>query len=485
MSGLFYVAVTKSGALTQIDLGTLSILSFLSSTILLLTGLALPIALTKFTSERLGKNQLEDAASAQRTIVKMVLALSVTGLVVTVLLSEKLSQLLFGSLVHTHLVILMLIYTFFFGIMDLCNSTLQALYLFGKISIVILLFIFVSRITALLLSLFHLGLAGVLMGYIAGSLVALAIAISYIRGKLPKTTHRTSLKPILKFSLPLFLSNLTLLIINWADVVIVTFVTSDYSVTGIYYIVINSISVLSILWIPTTTTIFPVLSAKHGIERPEDIANIIRISSRFLIYIVLPCCVSLAAVSSTALTFFYGSSYVPGAMPLAILSIAKMLIAFYSLMTTGLSAMGKTTEVLKNNVVLAILTVVMLFALVPFLETVGAALTRLARQIIALALIFYVFRKEVRVELDKEALWKGSVATSAIIPVLLILDSTLTSRFTVLQTLSIEVLVAVSIYMTLLYLLRALNKQDFQLLEQAFPKSLTKYVRALEKLTVR
>jgi len=56
---LFYMIVTKTNVLTQTDIGTLSILSFLASTFSLLTLLALPTALTKFISEKLGKNQTE------------------------------------------------------------------------------------------------------------------------------------------------------------------------------------------------------------------------------------------------------------------------------------------------------------------------------------------------------------------------------------------------------------------------------------------
>jgi len=143
--GLFYIAVTKTNALTQTDIGALSILSFLSSTIILITGLALPTALTKFASEKLGKNQTEEAASVQKTVTKTVLALSLTGFITLILFSNQLSQFLLGSSIHANLIILMLVYTLFFSIITLFKSTLQALYLFGKMATVTLIFIIVSR----------------------------------------------------------------------------------------------------------------------------------------------------------------------------------------------------------------------------------------------------------------------------------------------------------------------------------------------------
>jgi len=483
--GLFYIAVTKTNALTQTDIGALSILSFLSSTIILITGLALPTALTKFASEKLGKNQLEEAASVQKTVIKTVLALSIIGFAIAILLSNQLSQYLLGSSIYTHLIVLMLIYTLFFSIIGLCNSTLQALYLFGKMATVTLTFIIISRTTAVALAMLHMGLEGVVIGYITGSTAALITALAFIRGKLPKTTHNTSLKPILKFSFPLLLSSLTLLVLNWADVIIVTATTLDYSLTGVYYIALNSVTVLSILWIPITTTIFPALSAKHGLKKPEDVTNILKTSSRYLIYIILPSCLGLAAISPTALTFFYGQSYMPGAIPLSILSVASIIIALYSLFTTALTAIGKTTQILKINILLALSTVTILITIVPFLQTIGAALTRLITQIIGITLAFYILQKEIPVQIDKEALWKSTLASTAIIPLLLIFEATISKNLPITQTLIIEILTAASIYALSLYILKALKSQDFELLRQALPNALTKYINLIEKIITR
>jgi O-antigen/teichoic acid export membrane protein len=483
--GLFYIAVTKTNALTQTDIGALSILSFLSSTIVLLTGLALPTALTKFTSEKMGKNQLEEAASIQKTVTKAVLTLSITGFIIAILLSNQLSQYLLGSSIYAHLITLMLVYTLFFSIITLYSSTLQALYLFGKMATVTLIFIIISRTTAVTLALLHMGLEGVIIGYVTGSIAALITALAFIRGKLPKTKHNASLKPILKFSLPLLLSSLTLLILNRADILIITAVTSDYSLTGIYYIALNSVTVLSILWIPITTTIFPALSAKHGLKKPEDVTNILKTSSRYLIYIILPSCLGLAAISPTALAFFYGPSYTPGAIPLSILSVATIIMALYSLFTTALTAVGKTTQILKINVILALSTVTILIAIVPLLQTIGAALARLITQLIGITLAFYILQKEIPVKIDKEALWKSTLASTAIIPPLLIFEATISKTLPITQTLIIEILTAVSIYAFSLYILKALKTQDFELLRQALPNAVTKYINLIEKIIVR
>jgi O-antigen/teichoic acid export membrane protein len=483
--GLFYIVVTQTNALTQTDIGTLSILSFLASTFALLTMLALPTAITKFTSEKLGKNQHGEATAIQKTVTKTVLTLSIAGFTVAALSSQLLSQYLLNNPEYTILLILNFAYAFLSNITSLCQSTLQALYLFGKMATISITFIASSRIVAIALALLNMGATGVIIGYIIGSIMAITLAINFLRGKLPKTTENMPLKPLLYFSFPLFLSSITMLVLTWADVVIINSLTGDYSITGVYYIVINSVGILSILYLPMMTTIFPVLSAHHGLKRPESISDIVRTTSRIIIYIILPSCIGLAIIAPTALTFFYGSGYAEGATPLTILSITTIIIALHSLFSTTLTATGKTGQILKINVAAAVSTLLSLVALVPLLETTGAALARLTTQTIATALAAYALSKEIKIHLDKEALWKAALATTATIPLLLTLELVIGARLTTTQTLITEILTAAAIYAIALYILKALKNQDFELLKQAFPKPLTKYLNFLQRIIVR
>jgi stage V sporulation protein B len=482
---LFYMIVTKTNVLTQTDIGTLSILSFLSSTFSLLTMISLPTALTKFTSEKLGKNQHGEAASIQKTVTKTVVILSIAGFAVAALSSQVLSQFLWNNPEYMILLILNFIFAALSNITSLSTSILQALSLFGKMATITITFIVTSRIVAIALALLNMGTTGVIIGHIVGSIIALTVAIGFLRGKLPKTTKNMPLKPLLRFSFPLFLTAITGLVLQWADIVIITSLTGDYSLTGVYSIAISSVGTLTILYTPMMTTIFPALSARHGLEKPESISNILKITSRYIIYIILPSCVGLAIIAPTALTFFYGAAYAKGALSLAILSIRTIIMALCALFTTTLTATGKTGQILKNNTIAAIAAIITLLALVPLLETTGAAIARLTTQTLALALAAYALQKEIKINLDKEALWKSAIATTATIPLLLTLELTISPRLTTTQTLILEVLTAVIIYAFALYILKALKNQDFELLKQALPKPLTKYLNILERIIVR
>jgi len=236
---------------------------------------------------------------------------------------------------------------------------------------------------------------------------------------------------------------------------------------------------------PMMTTIFPALSTHHGLKKPETISNILKTTSRIIIYIIFPSCIGLAIIAPTALTFFYGAGYAKGATPLAILSITTIIIALNSLFSTTLTATGKTGQILKINVAAAITTILTLIALVPLLETTGAALARLTTQTIALTLAVYALSKEIKIHLDKEALWKSALATTATVPLLITLELTVSTKLTTTQALITEILTAATIYAFALYILKALKNQDFELLKQAFPKPLTKYLNILQRIIVR
>lgn len=481
---LFYIFVTKTGTLTQTDLGVLSILTFLTTTFSDLTRLALPTALTKFASENLGKNQLEEAAAIQKTVTRTMLVLSIIGLVIMAIVSGPLSQYFWITPTYAPIIILMATYGSLFNLILLYKSGLQALRLFGKMATITLIFSISSRTIAAILALLHLGVLGVSIGYISGAVIALSAAIIFFYHRLPRPNDNAPLRPILHFSLPLFFSQIVILVLHWADTVILASMTSNYALVGIYYIVVRSIQVLSIIWIPITVTIFPVLSARYGLHDPKSIGNILRDSSRYLLYMLFPVCLGLALIAPTALTLFYGPSYTPGATPLAILSIASIILALYSLFTATIIAIGKTKDVLKIDTVSALLSIALLIVLVPFLEATGAALTRLIVQMISLMLAIYVLRRHIKVQLDKEAAWKSFVASTATIPFLIALESTLCAKIPAIQVFTIEILVAACIYLFSLYILKALNSQDFKLLRQASPRFLSKYISLLEKILV-
>jgi len=64
------------------------------------------------------------------------------------------------------------------------------------------------------------------------------------------------------------------------------------------------------------------------------------------------------------------------------------------------------------------------------------------------------------------------------------IESAISTKIPTIQVLTIEILAAASTYLLALYILKALKSPDFELLKQASPKFLTKYIKILENIIV-
>jgi O-antigen/teichoic acid export membrane protein len=477
---LFYVIVTKINLLSPEEVGILSVLTVISG-VITLSSLNLPTALTKYVSEFIGKNQPQNAVSVQQTIKKITIILSFSGLLIFTLISIPLSQYFWGTNENALLIILISISSFFGNLIVLYRSGLSALHLFGKMALVTIIQITTSRIISILLVFLGLGIFGVTIGYIIGYLIGFIAAFSFLHGKLPSTKSKFAIKPIMSFSLPLFISSIANFILNQVDVLILASITLNFFQVGIYSVVTKSLSSLQIIIQPVAVTIFPTIAAIYGFQN-EKIKFVIEKTSRYLFYTIIPTCIVLIVIGSTALEVFYGPEYASGAISFAILSFTTILLAFYTLFITALTAIGKTRQVLTINLISAFSVLTLLISLIPLFNSIGAATARLFSQLIGLILTIYISHKYLKISIDKEAMWKSAVASIATVPILIILQLIFASFLSVICMFILELSLAVFTYIVLLYILKALNDQDFVLLKHYFPKQLSRIVDLFQRI---
>ena len=482
---LFYVIVAKTNALSPEDLGILSILSFIAST-LTISQLNLPNAITKFMSEHLGKGEPEKAAALQRKITILITIVSLMSFIIASVFSSQLSQYFWGTTEKSALIILISFDALFLNLIVFFQSILRVFGLFDKIAIGTLIYVISGRIIAIFLTLLNFGIIGVLFGYIVGSILGLLTLIIFSHNQLPNPIAKISIRPVLNFSLPLTLGSIADFVVNQIDVLIIATFTFNYALLGIYSIVVKSISVLYVVWHPILYTIFPLISAKFGLQDSKGINKVVKMTSRYLAYTVIPSCVLIGAIAPTALEIFYGADYATGATALTILAISITIFAFFKLFITTLTAMGETRQVLKINIILAFATIILLSGFVPIFSVIGAATARLIAYSFALILVIYIIRKYLNnLDIDKEALWKSILASIFFIPFLFVLQSVITKDVSIIMLFISEIIIAGLIYLGVLRFLKALNNDDFDLIIQFFPKYMSKIINFLQKIIIK
>src|SRR5207247_3552820 len=141
---------------------------------------------------------------------------------------------------------------------------------------------------------------GIMAGWAMGGAIKILLSVYTSHAQLPRGGSYP-LRPILGFSLPVFASALITLGQQWGDMGIVYALLGPIAL-GPYYLVVSSVSFLSILWIPVNQAIYPALSAAHSDDDIQGVSYRLALAFRLINLSPLPIGVSLAAFSPTGLT---------------------------------------------------------------------------------------------------------------------------------------------------------------------------------------
>jgi O-antigen/teichoic acid export membrane protein len=180
---------------------------------------------------------------------------------------------------------------------------------------------------------------------------------------------------LLRFSLPVYGANVIGLMQSWLDVAVLSGI-AGLGAAGTYYIAVESVAPLSILWAPLSSALFPTLSWINGSGRRGEIAELHRRSIRIATAIILSLSAGLASVSRTALSIAYGGRYAEASLPFTILALSAILAAYTSILSAELQSVGKTKPIFSAGLASIAVYAFMLAATASWLGQVGAALSR-------------------------------------------------------------------------------------------------------------
>ncbi len=485
VSTAFYMIAAQ--VLTKPDLGLVSTLTFLNMIFTTIAPLALPIAGTKFISEFIGKNERKVAASVAKTVIRLVSILSFLFLIGFSVLSFVLV-----SVFHwPQEVLIYVIVTFiasFLAVLRLSYMALmQGLQLFDRFAITNVFALILSRLTGLILILLNFGLTGFAIGMLCGEALGLGLSIFYFRGTLPKAEKPYESKILLAFSLPLLVMNVVAALSDWIDRAIFLAMSQDLEALGVYELVIRGASSLGVIWAIIDVIILPVFSETYGHKGKNELTRPLKHALRYLVFMYFPAALGLATISRTVMTLLFGGEYVVGSLPLAILSIFSIVRAFTIIMGSTLKSIGETRVFVKASLISLIADGLVVVLFTPFFGLYGAVAGRVSATLVIFFYVFYELKKNIKIELDLQSLWKGALASISLIIPLRLFERLISANYidSPIITISIEILLGLVCYVSALFLLKALNKDDFRLLKQLMPKSLTKIITFFERLLIR
>ena len=333
-----------------------------------------------------------------------------------------------------------------------------------RLILIVLVFIFLT-------SAYHV--LGVIAAYILTNLVTILMLLLWIKKFIPhifqKTSEKVEKSKVLKFfgfSTLVYISGQFLM---YADVILLGFFVS-LSYVGFYRVAITFIIGLKTLFTSLSTVLLPTFVSlqKQRLERAFNKVN------RFILIFVFPISFGLLVLGKYFVKVFFGSVYLPSAIPLYILAISLITYMPTSLMTTLFFSKEKPKYIAIPMSLAFLLNLILNYVFIVLALKIfgselwaisGAAISSLISRYYLLFHISILTRKKLNIKLENSIFIKPFIS-SLIMAISLVLINTFLIKDINLIIGTAEVLLGAIIYFSLMFLIKGMNRDDIEIIKK-------------------
>jgi O-antigen/teichoic acid export membrane protein len=336
-----------------------------------------------------------------------------------------------------------------------------------------------KAVTSILLVILGLSIIGALLGHVISFLAAGVLSGALLYFKIyrhlnsdgddnvqAEDSWKDSLKILLDYGSPLYISALLLGIIPQLQSIILGIFTSDYDV-GNFKASLNFITLLSALAIPIATSLFPAFSKFS--KNSEKVKTFFSLSVKYGSLLVVPTALLMIILSKEIIQIIYGASFASASIYLSLHAAVFLLMGLgFQIQQSLFNGLGETRQTLK----ISLIHFVFFVSLAPFLTRVmgatGLIASILTSNIMATVYGAYCAKSRYKVEFNYKSLIRiYLLALASAIP------SFLCTNFLPFQ-LTIKVFMASAAYLisylTLLPIAHAVTKSELQNIERTVTK---------------
>jgi len=265
------------------------------------------------------------------------------------------------------------------------------------------------------------GLVGVFMASVISTPIFVLLAYLASRECYSFKTSTKSLVAMLKYSFPIVFQALSLLILTFADRVIIKEIIG-VSDTGIYGIAFKIASVMHILFTGFSYALGPLIYGNY--HKKESSAEIAKL---FEYFIILSFSISLiiSLFSLELLTIFTQEDYLSAYMIVPILILVTLANGF-QMFFHGLSIAKKTFILAIINIISATINICLNYTMIPTWGVFGAATATLISTIVNLFLLSYLSQKQYYLPLNFRMIVIPSIVICVILGIFLYFQAEIT-----------------------------------------------------------
>lgn len=409
----YFTRLFLARKLTAVEFGLFYSVFTLFMFVSVFTEMGYNSALTKFIPEFLVKGEKRKLITSIKYSFIITLLLSILASAILFSLKEMLSASYFRNTEAIPLIIIFLpvlvfnaiplvFHSFFQGMQDMFKYGL--LYFMGKFAFF-----------AFCIILFFTGIRGV-------ALPAWAFLVSVIlpiilfspaffsrikeigRGlNLKKKFDRLLFKKITFFAIPNFLTTIAGTVIGYIDTLVLTFFVPLGEV-GVYNAVLPTVLILGYLGTAMNTVFFPLVSELWARKEKDSLKRALSLMYKYLLVIMIPLSLAMIFFAREILQIFFGESFLPGVLPLRILSVGVVFLTLAQINFSALNGIGKPVMVTKITIAAAIANAIGNIIIIPYLGMSGAAIVTTVSYLIMLVCSTVAIRK--KIPFRQEKLWR-------------------------------------------------------------------------------
>lgn len=467
ISGILYFAFAARLLPTIADLGEVSAITMFSGLLLTVMILALPSAVSKYYSELLGKNLPSDAIGVAYTGFKIGTLLALVGGGSCFLFAPIISLMLFGSEAEAFFFRLLALDVLAVFISQFSSSVLYGSQRFKELSVSSIISNSIRTTATISFLLLGFGITGIILGWIIADFLYLCLSLLFCRDLIRKMHGSFPLSTLLKYSTPIYGSNILSYLQSTIDRYIVLGLVGA-QVLGIYSPATTAVLYISSLPGSLASAIFPRASGLFGKGDMRGIMRTTNVASRYSAIIYSPMAFGLVATALPTIDLFAGSRYIEGAPALAIMAAASVVLSLHHVVSTYIASIGRTFAffVSQATAILACSFVSILF--IPQFGAIGAAVGRSALILVNFLTMLIYVKSEIHDLIDWRSFFTSLVTSS----IMSLFVSIFVWEFYSKYLLPVYILVGFIVYLIILKALKIMNNSDLELLIAFVPQHL-------------
>lgn len=479
-------------------MGAYALLSFILSFAQIFGTLSLQSASVKYIAQYLAEGKAERAKAIAVAVLQVGVVASAVTFLTLFAPAEWISVLLFGVQDHAFLIRLIAVCTIFSIFHVLSVGILQGLQRMREVAFIGLAYSLIHTCVGVFLLFLGWRLQAVVIGWLVGWTVTSVAALILVARYLGVIGKPHPVRPLMKFSLPLYLSAGVGFFVAWIDqLFLVSYMSLLYGVTegqailGVYYVAIRASVVPTLFSSAVITALFPSLSELYAQQGLNGLRDAFRAASRYSVLVGFPLIMGLAVLAYPVIILFGGWQYIDAVVPLIIISIAALVATLGVAMSPILLTLERTVVASALSVVSVALSLFLAYLMVvPMsLGMIGAAWARTLTSITVFVLTFCVVSRHVPLSFDRKAIWKASVASVFLVAAIIGIDvirmllSPSSYQFLVirLHLLPVYVIAGGLAYFIALVMLKTFTKRDLEIIEEYLPHKLRWIVEWLNR----